>query len=448
MKKKTAYKLAPYHIREVQKLLPDFLLVRAYLDRLSIAAPKATEEIGFTLRVTSPDWWARKLIAKALKDAEAKRIVSGEVARGRQVYCSDDSVAHFLERQKATLATMENQVLVSDDGDEIDMLQILQSSIANPQNRRAELMVRMAGFEQYADDNGHQGVFFTITCPSKYHRYSGHGLNENYAHTPKLGQKYLTTLWAQIRAKIDRQGFTPYGFRVSEPHHDGTPHWHMLLFMPPEHIQPVTDIIRHYALLEDGAEQGASEHRFTAKAIVKEIITKDGVKRVSATGYMAKYIAKNIGFDIGDDSEEQGATTFEVAHRVRAWASLWAIRQFQQIGGAPVTVWRELRRLRDDEIPDATIRVARDCCIANDWAGFLDAMGGVYVPRAEREIQLLKKSPVDPLTGEILLNRYREVVMKVVGIATQAIDLLTHLKHWSIVLKTPRQWGEGRACAA
>ncbi len=48
-----------------------------------------------------------------------------------------------------------------------------------------------------------------------------------------------------------------FGFRVAEPHHDGTPHWHLLLFLRPEEVEFATAVFRKHALKEDGYEPGA-----------------------------------------------------------------------------------------------------------------------------------------------------------------------------------------------
>ena len=39
--------------------------------------------------------------------------------------------------------------------------------------------------------------------------------------------------WARIRACWKRKGITAFGVRIAEPHHHGTPHWHLLIFMKP-----------------------------------------------------------------------------------------------------------------------------------------------------------------------------------------------------------------------
>ncbi len=50
--------------------------------------------------------------------------------------------------------------------------------------------------------------------------------------------------------------------------------------------------------------------------------------------------AKSIDGAYLDNDEEAGTAADEGALHAVAWASWWGIRTFQQIGGAPVGVWR------------------------------------------------------------------------------------------------------------
>lgn len=47
---------------------------------------------------------------------------------------------------------------------------------------------------------------------------------------------YLVKTWVRARSALNRKGITPCGFRISEPQHDGTPHWHVLLFCLPDQM--------------------------------------------------------------------------------------------------------------------------------------------------------------------------------------------------------------------
>ena len=59
-----------------------------------------------------------------------------------------------------------------------------------------------------------------------------------------------------------------FGFRVTEPHHDGTPHWHLLLFINPDHVEEVTEELKTLSEREDWQElEGLNEVRFKAEKI-------------------------------------------------------------------------------------------------------------------------------------------------------------------------------------
>jgi hypothetical protein len=201
--------------------------------------------------------------------------------------------------------------------------------------------------------------------------------------TPRDAQKYLCKVWARARAALDRRGIVRYGVRIAEPHHDGTVHWHLMAFMPKDAEKIFRETLSRYALEEDGEEQGAAAHRCA--------FIKIDAKKGSAAGYIAKYIAKNIdGYSVQLDFES-GMEAVTASNRVEAWATCWRIRQFQQFGCPPVTLWRELRRINPDAGHGETLEAARRAASETvSWSEFMRATGGACVKRKHMELSIAR----------------------------------------------------------
>ncbi|MCD6605159.1 replication endonuclease [Klebsiella variicola] len=340
----------------------------------------AEDALRVIARLQTEKWWLGKLRKIHDRWREHLLIATSYVSKVASPYCSEPCLREWVAQKKANFEYLQAMELEDQDtGERTSLLDKVMGSVSNPKIARHELMVRMRGFEDMANEMGLVGMFYTLTAPSRYHATHVHSgkRNDKYCNaSPRKTQKYLCNVWSRVRAKWGREGIRTFGFRVAEPHHDGTPHWHLLLFLLPEEMELATEIFHEYALQVDGSEPGAAQYRFTAKPIDEEF--------GSATGYIAKYISKNIdgyGMD-GEFDHESGKPVKEMAKRVRAWASRWSIRQFQQIGGAPVSTWRELRRLGSRELVlHPELEAARAAADAPDWPGYVNAQGGPFVTR-------------------------------------------------------------------
>jgi len=366
------------------KPLPDF----------APGLPIADQLAGLIKRTQCPLWWRRQLRRAVVIARETEAMQRGEVCkRRRQVYVTDDTVARRAERNASNAAMLAATEIESSDGEVITIAQAVAASTANKAIRRGELMTRIRGCEEWADAAGMVGIFTTNTAPSRFHAQTMHkGANPKHdGSTPREAQGWLCGTWAKTRAALHRAGVRFFGFRVAEPHHDGCPHWHMLLWADADQIGALRDTMRRYWLKDQGDEAGAQEHRFKAVEIDK---AKGG-----AIAYVSKYIAKNID-DVGaleaeghtdEHAGEQGELFGATARRVEAWASAWGIRQFQAIGQPPVTVWRELRRIEaqaaagaSDAIKAAHAAVNRQGTRRADWRAYMAAQGGAMTGRAYR----------------------------------------------------------------
>ncbi|EHK0041995.1 replication endonuclease [Vibrio parahaemolyticus] len=448
-------------------------------------------------KLISEKWWCGRLnkIRKIMREHLA--IAMGQVSSKASPYASWDCVREHQEQQTANYEYIKQcQLLDEETGEEADLWDMVKKSVANPAIRRHELMVRCRGCEDIGNELGLQGLFLTLTTPAKYHNsYKKGGFIGHWnGASPRDAQTYLNNVWQRIRAKLGRKEIRWFGVRVAEPHHDGTPHWHLLIWVKPEDKEAVTEIFVDYATKEDKHElfdkQGKFDH--SARCDVGEIDPEKG----TATGYIAKYISKNIdGFAMDDEvSDETGKSVKDMAKNVSAWKSRWNIRQFQFFGGAPVTTYRELRRfanqnkkafmeylfmqervdlltiysmlqrdlvgpikpsklITNEELmkvigdsyqartksEDASITDTLKAADHGNWQGYIMGQGGPFVKR--EDLLIVNSYEVLPFASP-----HGEDVRKIEGFATPEETIKTRTKVWTIQKKSKVN-DEAKVCA-
>ncbi len=389
-------------------------------------------------RLADHVWWRRRLRALWLRRAEEGLRRLGIVRKGKCGYVSDSGLNYRVGQKRRMRQFTESHVVTNELGEQLSLFDVQQGSIANPTLRRGEFMCRVRGFEELGAFRKDVALFFTLTTPSHFHpELEKGGRNPRYdgKQTARDAQQWLCKMWSRFRAALHRRKVLAYGFRIAEPHHDGTPHWHGLLFCRPSDVAFVELRLRHEWLKECGDDPGAREHRVSTVRI--------DASKGSAAGYIAKYVAKNIdgaGAIGAAESDETGVPVNDSVVRVDAWAAVHGIRQFQQFGGPPVGLWREARRLREEEFSAADPDIAR-CCRAADRGSWYWWCRSVTFDIGTRksDLKLWKEE-----TGEI--SKYGECrAARVVGLRYCSSRVITRAHRWKIERKGCHRPESGRS---
>lgn len=380
--------------------------------------PAQQEGIPGMLRMLDKRWYLRRLRRAHGRRAEGAAIAGGVVRRGLWPYASQDAVQRRQDQRARNRAAMDRAEAVAADGERVAMADVVAGSLANPENKKAELMVRIRGCDGYAALQGWACEFWTLTTPSRFHAQRITGAcaeaNPNYqGATPREAQQWLCRMWARARAAWKRRGLAVAGLRTAEPHHDGCPHWHLIVYGPAEDVRLARQLLRVYAMRDSGGEPGAWEHRFNFK---------HAESGTGAAAYAAAYVSKNIdgsGMD-GERDTETGRKISDAVKRVDAWAAHWGIRQFQFFGMPAVGIWRCLRRVETNTMPPGSdIYQAWMAADDSDWCSF-------WIHAVRGGLALIKQ-------GIGRLTEYGdEAAETIAGVAEGARRLLLKARDWVI----------------
>ncbi|WGW00337.1 replication endonuclease [Vibrio sp. YMD68] len=326
--------------------------------------------------------------------------------KSQRHYVSRRSFARWRKKQIETKQFIDSMSVMSQEtGQSFDLKDVVKRTTANPENRRIELVVRSRGDEERAIDLGYEGVFITWTLPSKYHRNS----SKWGGYTPKEGHQNIMEQWKLARAWLKKLDIDWFGLRVAEPHKDGTPHAHLFLYVHPSQTAELIRLCEGIACNEDKPELYNKEGQFEKERRIK--IERCDPAKGTATGYIIKYISKNINGAHMPETDAQ-----EAAFSARAWASVHRIKQFSQSGAPSVGLWRQLRRATaQDTAFDEELEALREHADNSRWKGFC-------------ELGFKAK-----LAYEEKLNDYGDVVKRVIGIEWLGKVIETCSEHFNLV---------------
>lgn len=346
-------------------------------------------------RLLSPTWWEGRIRKESERLKELLFISAGLVQAKVSPVISREMFFCRQRKQQDRLRFLSSRNAINaETGQESEtLLTMAMAGIANPKVRKSELVNILLGTYQYARENNHVCEFITLTLPPAFHAMKKNGVPCAYwdGSSPRVAHQFLEAIWKKVRSALSEVPI--YGTRVVEPHHDATPHWHIIMYLNEQDRERVIATFNKYAKKITGLD-------------VNKLVHTVSVKNEAIIHYLMKYMASSLPgvADCNAKDDTTGEKYTAMAERAKSWASLWGIRQFQHFGLPEIGVWRECRRIRSMSITvelGAAAEAVRHAADTSDFADYIRAQGGAGLKRSERILQIVREqSPYENLWGE------------------------------------------------
>ncbi|MFW0695737.1 replication endonuclease [Aliarcobacter butzleri] len=212
-----------------------------------------------------------------------KKVV--DINKNHKIYgLTQNDYEDVLEKIKKQNCFLEyNYIYDKISSSHIPLKDLVISANHNPNRYHALIQNRINTLTNEAKENNLFPIFMTLTLPSEFHKMKIDKKtktliqNPKYNHvTPKEAVKHLTKMFSRLRHDRSLKELTKderIYFRVNEPHKDGTPHTHILLFIPKSNVNRVVTAFKR--LFDNKANDIQTDIK-------------------NATSYIMKYINKTL----------------------------------------------------------------------------------------------------------------------------------------------------------
>jgi len=270
-------------------------------------------------------WLLKK--AKIAKETSVLKIEGNITLKKHKHYglTSKDLEAVKLKIKKQKEFLEFNYIQDNISNTKIPLSTLVISANHNPNRYHALLQNRINTLTTKANENKLVPIFMTLTLPSEYHKFKTDRKTKKLIpnpiyndKTPREAVKALTKMYSRLRHDRSLKELTKQTrmyFRVNEPHKNGTPHTHILLFVPKDSVYRVVE---------------AFKRLFNTKA--NDIQTN--IK--NAASYVMKYINKTLPLSKQENLSEKDKY-------LNAWYSKHRIIRFNSSRTlAPLSLYRLL----------------------------------------------------------------------------------------------------------
>ena len=363
----------------------------------------------------------RHLRRRASTARQALASVLGTIGYNASSYADSFALSCWKERQESAKSYgLSHNLSWTDRAGSTRLVSLFEIFESSRKARFAQLYAQTVALDKVATKRNLIPIFITITLPPQYHPnpkfglpYGGNDIED--CPLPTDTDKALQHIWKKFRARASVDKIELLGLKVVEPHLDGCPHLHCLLYV--KDISEVGALDRHLQALRPEPVDG---ERIATKL---EILDRTRAKPAS---YVMKYLIKCLpayerASELSDGTCDESGDPDHLAHHceVRAWASERRLRQFAWLGLHGLrTAWQRLYQSSEADIEDAprSIIEATKALKEGRWSDALEALGAIKSDNKARP----RIAYVDAR------NKYGEPIRKP--------DSLT-LEEWSIKLK-------------